>query len=189
MIADYPELIAEVSVRSGRSDVAARAGMFVGMAEAMLSNRLRLARMETVAGVTTDAGGEVPLPADYREMRLVRAGGRVLARRALASVLTRDAPGYAIRGERMVSSRKSAAHELIYYAALPGLEAANTNWLLTEDPEIYLYAVLFQVHAAAGDVEKARVSAAWLDDLIGRAQTADHAARHAGARIDPGRAP
>ena len=52
MINDYPELIAEVSARSGATDVVNRAKMFVGMAEKMLSKRLRLAGMETAALVS-----------------------------------------------------------------------------------------------------------------------------------------
>ena len=74
MIQDYAELIAEVTTRSSVSDVATRAKMHVGMAENMLSKRLRTSDMETAVVLTTDADGLAALPSDYAEMRSIRAG-------------------------------------------------------------------------------------------------------------------
>ena len=75
MIRDFADLIAEVTVRTDRPDVAGRAAMLVGLAERALSKRLRLADMETVAALTTDAGGVAALPVDYEAMRTVDIAG------------------------------------------------------------------------------------------------------------------
>lgn len=186
MIADYPELIAEVSARSGFSDVVSRARMFVGMAENMLSKRLRLADMETVVELTTNATGDVSLPADYLEMRSIRHGSCAVDRIILPLVLAGRATGYAIQGKVLKSSFKNAPHSCVYYAAVPSLENANTNWLLDAEPEIYLQAVLFQVYTAHNEIEKAQITAGYLGQLISDAQDADRMNRRAGTRINFG---
>lgn len=186
MINDYPELIAEVSARSGVTDVVNRAGMFVGMAEQMLSKRLRLGGMETAAELTTDASGSVALPVDYQEMRSIRISSGVVPRRSLDVILADRQCGYAVQGKVLKSTYKSTAHQLVYYATVPGLEAANTSWLLDDEPELYLQAVLFQVYTANTDIEKAQATAGYLGSLIEAANEADHMNRHVGTRINLG---
>lgn len=187
MINDYPELIAEVSARSGVSDVASRARMHVGMAEKMLSRRLRLSGMETAVTLTTDAEGSVGLPDDFQEMRIVRTSKRELTRQPVGMVLYGRATGYFVHGKTLKSSYNSAPHDCLYYAAIPGLEENNTNWLLADEPEIYLQSVLLQVYVSQCDVDKAQTISGYLDGLIATAQQADHMKRHAGTRINLGR--
>lgn len=187
MINDYPELIAEVSTRSGATNVVNRAGMFVGMAEKMLSKRLRLANMETAIDLTTDSNGSVNLPTDYQEMRSIRVDNRDIERKPLGVVLDGRQCGYAIQAKVLKSTYKSKAHQLVYYAAVPGLEAANTSWLLNEEPELYLQAVLFQTYTANNEIEKAQATAGYLGGLISAANEADHMNRHAGTRINLGK--
>lgn len=186
MINDYPELIAEVSARSGAAGIVNRAKMFVGMAEKMLSRRLRLANMETSAELTTDANGSVNLPADYQEIRSIRVDKSDIERKPLDVVLEGRQCGYAIQARVLKSTRKSKVHQLVYYAAVPGLETANTNWLLDDEPELYLQAVLFQVYTASNDIGKAQATAGYLGELIDAASDADHMNRHAGTRINLG---
>ena len=187
MINDYPELIAEVSARSGVSDVASRARMHVGMAEKMLSRRLRLSGMETAVTLTTDVEGSANLPDDFQEMRTVCTNKRELIRQAVGAVLYGRATGYFVHGKTLKSSYRSTPHDCLYYAAIPGLEKNNTNWLLAYEPEIYLQAVMLQVYVSQFDVDKVQATSSYLDGLIETAQQADHMKRHSGTRINLGR--
>ena len=186
MINDYPELIAEVSARSGATDVVNRAKMLVGMAEKMLSKRLRLSGMETAVELTTDANGSVNLPDDYQEMRDIRVNDCLLDRKPLAVILDGYQRGYAVQGGALISSYKSTAHDLVYYASMPSLEANSTNWLLDDEPELYLQAVLFQVYTANNEIDKAQATVGYLAALIEEAHQADHMNRHAGTKINLG---
>ncbi|MDP2575384.1 hypothetical protein Q8W40_24525 [Vibrio penaeicida] len=186
MIQDYSELIAEASHRSGVTNIAQRARMLVGMAEKNLSKRLRLANMETVAELTTDANGSASLPSDYQEMRSVRVCGREIKRLPLDVLFEGHQWGFAIQGKALKSSYQSKVHRLVYYAAIPSLEAENTSWLLDDEPELYLHALLFQIYTAINDIDKAQATASYLSQLIESANQADHMYRHAGTRIHLG---
>ncbi|MEG9884919.1 MAG: hypothetical protein V6Z86_10030 [Hyphomicrobiales bacterium] len=183
MIRDYPELIAEICARSGVSDVANRADMLVGMAERMLSKRLRLAGMEKSVEATTGEDGLAYLPGDYQEMRSVHVGTRPLERLPLGAVSAGRRDGYAVQGRKLRSTRASTPHQLVYYAALPSLETDNTSWLLDDEPELYLHATLLQAYLAENDLEKVEATAGYLTSLIEAANRADHMARLAGTRI------
>lgn len=189
MIADYAELIAEVSQRTGQTDVASRAAMFVGMAERVLSRRLRVADAEATATVASDAFGVVDLPDDYIAPRALFIGDRELRRLSLAEQQVGNSCGYAVQGGKLLSSEAEADHVLHYYAALPSLEANDTNWLLESDPETYLQAVMFQVYSATGDVEKAQITDAYMQTLIERIVTADNVARYSQTHMARPRVP
>jgi len=186
MIRDYPELISEVSRRSGVTDVANHAAMYVGMAETALSKMLRVGEMETAAEVTTDANGDATLPTDYAEMRSILIGTREVERKSLPLVLAGSVCGYAVQGKTLKSTFKSTTHSCVYYAAIPSLDTANTNWLLESEPEIYLQAVLKQIYIAKTDVERASATATYLAGLIEDANTAARTARLTGTRISLG---
>ena len=183
MIRDFADLIAEVTVRTDRPDVAGRAAMLVGLAERALSKRLRLADMETVAALTTDAGGVAALPVDYEAMRTVDIAGVGTLKRLAPSAIDRGRRGYGVRGRVLISSFPTTEHRLTYYAALPSLVETDTNWLLQRDPDLYLQAVLLQVYVAEADIPKAQATAAYLDALIAAARAGDHDGRFAGTRI------
>lgn len=185
MIRDYPELVATVTTRSKVPDVATHAASYVGLAEAALSKRLRVAGMEAAATLTTDADGVVALPAGYQEMRDIRCGDYLLRRLPLPT-LKAGMRGYAIQGANIVASEKETDLDVVYYSALPSLAENNTNWLLAQDPEIYLYAVLFQVFTAEFQIDKAQAASTHLGGLIANLEAADNEARFAGTMIDFG---
>ena len=77
-----------------------------------------------------------------------------------------------------VPNADDAPGTLRYYAALPSVVEGGTNWLLTEDPEIYVAATMAQVYIVDGEVEKAQAARAYLAGLIGAMQRADSARRY-----------
>jgi hypothetical protein len=64
-----------------------------------------------------------------------------------------------------------------YYAALPGLAANSTNWLLTAQPNIYIFALMQQVYLLMLDEEKVAKTAIVLDSLIADLSRSDAAKR------------
>ena len=166
MINDYPELIAEVIARTGLEGVPERAAMYVGMAEKLLQKSLRVPGMEGEATITTDANGVAALPSDFLGMRYVSVAGKKLPKLAFGVVDRASRTGYAIQGGNLKSTKKGADHECAYYKTLPSLVTNNTSWLLDEEPEMYVQAVLFQVQSGAGDLEKAKIAFEYLNHLI-----------------------
>lgn len=192
MIADYSELIAEATERSGVSGVANRASMFVGMAEHALSKRLRVADAEVLTTLTTDIAGRASLPSDFQMERQVFVPPNTeLVSRPLALIQSQfsRSEGYAISGRELVSSERETPHEVIYYASIPSLAINGSNWLLEREPEIYLHAVLHQIYVFQSDVDRAQATAGYLDQLVFDFLAADRSARFGQMRITPPRAP
>ena len=184
MINDFSELVAEVTERSGISDFANRADMLIGMAETALSKRLRLSDQETAVTLTTDSGGDVPLPGDFQEMKVVRVGSHELLRLPLAAILNPGRCGYAVRAATLKSSYADTEHSCVYWASIPSLSASGTNWLLDAEPELYLQAALLQAYTVRNDIDRAEATAGYLSGLIEAANEADRLKRHAGARVN-----
>lgn len=189
MIGDYTELIVEVAARSGIPDVASRARMWVGMAEKMLSKRLRLAEMEQSQWLKTDEAGQVALPTDFQEMRALSVSGQPLSPQSLEAIRTQKRSGYCVQGRLLVSSFAETDHQLDYYSAVPNLEQTHTNWLLDDHPELYLHGTLMQAYLAQNDLEKAQATGQYLNELVRLANESEYLKRHAGTRINLGFAP
>ena len=189
MINDYAELIAEAAQRTGVTDVASRAKMYVGMAEKALSRQLRVADMEADVTLTTDSLGCVDLPDDYIAARAVFVNTAELPRQSFSQIRQEHASGYVIQGSVLQSSETETDHDLAYYAAIPSLEANDTNWLLEAEPELYLHAVMFQIYTGTNDLENAQVTAGYVGLLIEELMKSDRVARFAGMKIAVAGAP
>jgi len=176
---DYPELIAEVTERSGDSTVATRASMYLRMAEAAIDKALRIGDSESIEVLTTDASGEATLPSDFSMIRMVQIGVREAEAIDFPTatltpfVLPRPIYGYAIRGNKIVTTTPNTDVTLYYYAKIQPLDLTGTNWLIESDPEIYLYAMLKQVFMARLDAEKAAAAEAMFNSLTAEKRSAD----------------
>lgn len=197
---DYPELIAEVSERSGLPGLPSRAEQLTRMAEADLNKRLFVGNQEDTRTLTTDADGLAPLPLDYFQMRRVDYGGKELRQFGLKDIQTGAGYGYAIRGGNMVTSIVEKPLTITYYRGLPALSLAyddwvqndwdaddwateiSTNWLLESDSEIYVYALLKQWLAFKMD-ERAATADQYLDRLVSDRNMQDRRARFNGVRF------
>jgi hypothetical protein len=154
----YVQLQQSISTWLKREDLSAEIQSFIVLAEADLRRRFRCQRMLTKTTLTVD-GERESLPSDWlatKSLRLVDTVGQAffleyvtqeeLDQMGLASSVTGLPRYFTHEGESFVFSpvpdTAYTAH-LIYYKALPALsDAAPTNWLLTESPDLYLYGAL-----------------------------------------------
>lgn len=154
---EYSQIVIEAALRSGAPEVPARAPHFVRQAERDLEKVMRVRQMEAEATVTAGPDGRAPLPTDFIALRSDGRGSHAVSGGALLI-----APDETL--------------DITYYARLPPLETADTNWLSESEPEIYINAVLVQIYSAIGDARLAaavsilaeRVRALIRDDKIAR---------------------
>lgn len=166
MISDYPELIAEVTHRTGEASVPTRAAIYTGMAETSLNRALALSDMEATTTLTLDALGEADLPADFLRMRLVKRGDHSLDSYDLHAIKIKTRYGYAIQNGKIITSFPNADIDAYYYQKLPPLVTNSTNWLLASAPDVYLHAVMHQVFVAMLDADRALAASTFLQALL-----------------------
>jgi len=154
-ITNYTDLQSTVADWLHRSDLTPVIPTFIQLAEKQLSRQLRLKNQQTEA--TGAAATTIALPSDYVEaialFLTVGSEERPLRQKdrysgARINNMTADTAYYTIEGSSLLLAPPPAGTEtytLQYYAAIPALSGvAQTNWLITEHPDLYLYAVLLQ---------------------------------------------
>lgn len=182
---------------------------FIALGEAMLNRRLRIREMETNADLTLVAGTRtVALPTRYVEMRRVYLDGSPVRKlnfipatdfwaRYMATETSKPA-AYTIEADDIVfgpTPDTAYTGKMLYYRKFAALsDAAPTNELLTNHPDVYLYAALIQGWLHKGD-ESQEVGkwVAALDRTIEGMHVSDRRDRHSGdvlvARSDVGNPP
>ena len=163
---DYAELIAEAANLSGIPEFVSRAAMFTRQAETDLGRALATRDMETAATLTTDADGIAPLPADFMRLRDIVDNGSIV-----------------IQGSDAWTTTKDGTVEIYYFAALPSIVTAGTNWLLAADPVLYLQAVLLQAYLYHAD-QRAAAVAPIVDARVKALSRADKLTKFSGQRLD-----
>jgi hypothetical protein len=165
-ISNHPQLVQAIQDwMMDRSDLATFAPDCVTLTEAYLNfggnwdehdRPLRCRQMTTIATITPDANGVYALPADFLQLRRITETSSSPTRRNMsyiepvgADVWYPDRPGgpgdnYTILGSSIYGLPNSQNPlELVYYAKIPALtDVAPVNWLLTVNPNIYLYGSL-----------------------------------------------
>lgn len=163
----YAELITTVAGYINKRNLDAEIDGFIGGAESDLNARLRDRRMIATREATTVCGS-IELPTGWLEARRVRivGAGRPLAFATLDEALTLAEAGgdtghYTIRGtvlDLVPTPAADAVVELVYYDALPALSATQaSNWLLAQEPLLYVYGAC--LHAAPYLMDDERVPA------------------------------
>lgn len=197
-IADYTDLLVQVSDYTARDDFAQNFPRFVSYAENKLNRRLRVAQMEVIDSIITDTDGAATLPTDYLEMReVLNASGVVLELSPVKALDEYFGPysgtsaRYSIVNNAFFAVPKSS-HEftITYYGKIPALTATNTtNWMLTDCPMIYLYGVCAEVLGWAlatgreADATKLAAMNGMLNSEVEQLMAADHSARYSNARV------
>lgn len=149
----YSELKTEVGLWLMRPELTDAIPTFIGFCEAQVNRRLRHWRMEASVTTTLSAGqSSLTLPSDFLELTTVSTN--VYGQQTL-SLIEIDAldpyllseqgvpQAYTLKdGALMVYPAAAAAYTLAYsyLKKVPALTTVEpTNWLLTSDPDIYLY--------------------------------------------------
>jgi hypothetical protein len=183
---NYGELKNELSQTLFHQRFIARYDAFTQMFEAVANARLRVLPMETMVPLTT-VNGDVELPADYLQWRTVRptlpASSDAVTFHRPYDEIDYVHPAYlppigrgftrlfTIEGNtfkvRPVDDRVGA-YELHYYQKIPTLIGSdlNTNWLLQEYPDIYLFGLMLQASANGRNVEMSQLYKAWRDEIF-----------------------
>ena len=157
---------------------------------------LRCRQMETIATLSPDAEGDYPLPSDYLQYKRISENS-VSPRRSLAYIEPTGVdvwyPGrqsgvgsnFTIIGSNLYGYPNSGSTvELVYYAKIPPLTAlAPENWLLTDNPNIYLYGSLMMAADKVKFPEELEKYATMLRAFVSRLNDTDKMSRMARAGL------
>lgn len=183
-ISDYASLQAAIANWTARADLGSIIPDFIALAEARINRDLKVRQMLSTVGLTASAGS-FPLPADFiSAVRVsVAYGGLdnellpVTSARNLNARLGR-ATHYVVEGSvvRIIGGSGSEDVSLSYYGKIPTI-VSNNNWLITNYPDIYLYASLLEAAPYLGKNDNISVWTSGYSSAVESLQRADSEAR------------
>ena len=151
-IQTYADLKSEVAAWLHRSDLTDRIPQFIQFAESRINNELRAEKMVRFRSVSV-AGNSFARPADFLEM--VTIGPRdepgcnfdLVGPRNIRDAIRNHRNEFAYVGDQIMVGRATGATEsqnidMVYYARIPCLCDAEQSWLLSEQPDMYLFGAL-----------------------------------------------
>ena len=192
-ITTYAELKAAAASWLVRTDLTERIPEFVALAEARLNRVLRARLAETEAELTATAGSRTAaLPPGFTEplrLWLAKDDERIELPFVAASLLGASArpgePGaWTVDGANLAFDRPCDAAYALTLRMLKAFslsDAAPTNALLTEGPDVYLFATLCEAAPFLRDAELAAAYEARLDRAIAELNAKDARSRAARA--------
>lgn len=151
-IATYAELRTSVARWTVRSDLASRMDDIVALAEADIRQDVRCQAMETLAtGALT--GETLAWPTRFLAARRLKVGNYVQTYVTPAEYADYDQAGtvkpvFTTIGQSLyiLNGASGDAYSLIYWAGFaPFADDADTNWLLLNAPDVYLWACCLKV--------------------------------------------
>jgi hypothetical protein len=196
-ITTYSELKSAVADFLNRDDLTSAIPNFISLAEATLNRRMRAPEMVTRATVTVDAEYE-NRPADWMEtiryqittnpitvLEFVTPEEAIIQKTKFS---TSGVPLFfstvGTQFQHVPAPDTSYTGELMYYARIAGLSDSNTsNWLLTANPDIYLYATLIQSAPYLKEDERISVWAGIYDRLMAEYDVAEQRAKTGSSRL------
>ena len=194
----YAELKTSIGDWLNRSDLTSVIPDFISLAEAQIERTLRTRQMIVRANASFNVEFGAT-PADFLEVRSFKLSGTnpptplsFMTIDALDAESTKfTASGrpkfFGIVGGqfRLVPTPDSNyTTELTYYAKLAKLSNANTtNWLLTSNPDIYLYGSLLQAAPYLQDDARIQTWATLYERALNDSQTADDRSASSGGAL------
>ena len=171
-LASYSDLLASVASWMNRTDLTAVIPDFVTISESKIAKELRLRQQITTTSITASVSTRsAPLPTDWLELENISVHGTPDTPLQYVTIEHMDAKYpesgwsarpfvYTIEGDNVIlgpTPDSAYTIDIIYYARFPTLATASTNWLMTNHPNVYLYACLregaFFTKDAAGAVQ------------------------------------
>lgn len=190
---DHATLKSDVASFLLRSDLSSDIATFVRMGEARIARRVRVRAQETTTTLNVTST-TTALPTDYLAMRSVTADASY--RRALEMMTPEtiresavwddsgDAKAYSIEGTNIViaPAQTSLTVDIVYFARFAALSADDdTNWLLTNAYDVYLYAVCEAACVWLQDEMKQAKYASLFEGAVAELEKAEKAARVSGS--------
>lgn len=175
---NYGQLKSNLASWLHREDLSVVIPTFVTLAEANIRRDVRLRAMETRdTGTTT---GEVTLPDDFLQLRQFILDDIPLAYASPQDWhLYNERDGelrYTIVGDTLYSA--AGDYQIDYWAAFSALSAdGDTNWLLTNAPDVYLFAALQQAAMYVRDDAQGQQMAAQYAASVTRVMQAEAMSR------------
>lgn len=153
---------------SNRPELASQHATFIELAEAAISVRLHERLLEGIMA-TAIVGGQVTLLTNVTEVIGVRLQDNTEVEiRPLEEVLTRKkgATIAAIVGRQIFFSQSSGQVTIRVKNTIPTVSTGDTNWLLTNFPNVYLSACLVELYAHLRNHEERQAWQARMDEAI-----------------------
>ena len=190
-VSTYAELKTAVADFLNRDDLTSAIPTFVSLAEASIARDLRHWRQEKRVTLSVDAALE-DLPSDWLStVSLRHSDGTEIEQvgltemASLHSVVRSGKPLYyrVEAGQIEFYPAPDSAYDVdfVYFGRVAALsDAAPTNWLLTNHPDILLYGSLLHSAPYLGDDARSAVWASLYASALASAQNESGQARHSG---------
>lgn len=192
-LANFTELKASIKTwmkRDGLTDPELED--FIKLAETRFNREIRSMEMESREQATL-SGEYLGLPADFLALRKIHLEGapdkplRYLSPLQIAQMDTPvGPPGYytIVDMQFQIFPIGPGTPEIVYYQRIPALSATNpTNWLLTKEPDLYLFGSLVEACAYSINDDRATIWEARVQQLIVDLNVMSNAQRHGGLLV------
>jgi len=179
-IDSYDNLQTTVAKFLKRADLTALIPDFIMLAETKLNRRLRTAQQRTSFTVTPSSQN-VSIPSDSEEIYRVLWNGATLPFisdnfSATNAAVSQCNFGYSIEGTKLVLQVPQLGSQLViqYFQELEALSDTNTsNWLLEDQPDIYLYATLLEASLYVRDDDRTTLWGGLLEQIVSDFEESD----------------
>lgn len=190
-LATYADLKTSVASWLNRTDLTSVIPDFVRLAESEIARDLRIRAMQETTSATM-VSGAITLPSDFLEARRLVVDDQELSyvtpeeyqrlsRNGYSTVLYFTQIGQTLH----VLNGESDTYSLTYWAKFDALSAdADTNWLLTNHPDLYLWKSCEKGSVYLRDAEGATGYRAMYEDAKAKLETADRIAEFSGSVLE-----
>ncbi len=173
-----------------RTDLTSQLSDFVTLAEVDIRTDVRVQAMEQYTSGTL-SGDTLAHPTRYLEARRLTIGGvnyRYVTPEVYAAAVEAGSTQaiYTAIGQTfyILGAESGDAYTLIYYAAFESMSADDdTNWLLTNYPNVYLFAACKQAGIYLSDDAKVNKYTALYQDAVGRLVSREKASAISGSAL------
>jgi len=194
----YSTLQTAVANWLDRSDLTDRVPEFIALAEATFNRVLRLRAMETTVADTTPSGSkEDALPTGYLQMREIHLTTTPVVSLAYITpeIMYRIRAGstsgkpnsYTIVGDNILFGPTPDGvydYSMTYYKSFDALaDGTQTNWLILNAPDLYLYGTLLQAEPFLMNDERVPLWERGVRQVINDLQQQDDKDRHSGSEM------
>tara|TARA_Y100000588_G_scaffold390035_1_gene494380 strand:+ start:1171 stop:1797 length:627 start_codon:yes stop_codon:yes gene_type:complete len=194
----YSTLQTAVANWLDRNDLTDRIPEFISLAEATFNRTLRIRAMETTVSDTTPSGSkEDALPSGYLQMREIHLTTSPVISLAYITpeIMYRIRAGshngkpnaYTIVGDNILfgpTPDDGYGYSMTYYKAFDALgDDTQTNWLILNAPDLYLYGTLLQAEPFLMNDERVPLWERGVRQVINDLQEQDDRDRHSGSEM------